>query len=196
MGEADRARLGLPVFVKPAREGSSIGVTRVRDWAELPAALEAAFAHDSKVLVEAAVIGREVDVAVLEHPDGRVVCGPPLEIVLHDDGVFDYEAKYASEPDFRIPAELDEETTARLHEQAVLAFRVLGCAGLLRADFFLRAVDGGWQPVVNEVNTFPGFTAFSQYPRIWAAAGLDYPALLTHLITVALAAPRSGDGIA
>jgi len=189
---AEKTRLGLPVFVKPAREGSSIGVGRVDHWADLPAALVQAQNHDPKVLVEAAVIGREVDLAVLEHPDGRLECGPPLEIRLHDTGFFDFESKYGGEADFRIPADLPDETTAELKEQAIQAFRILGCSGLLRVDFFLRADGDRLQPVINEVNTFPGFTALSQYPRIWQTAGLSYQDLLGVLIDTAL----SGAGAA
>jgi D-alanine-D-alanine ligase len=189
----ERARLGLPVFVKPAREGSSIGVGRVDDWADLPAALAQARRHDAKVLVEAAVIGREVDVAVLEHPDGRLECGPPLEIRVDGAGFFDFESKYGGDADFRIPADLPAETTARLHQQAMRAFEVLGCSGLLRVDFFLRTGStGALEPVVNEVNTFPGFTALSQYPRIWQAAGLSYPDLLGVLIDTALSPAGAG----
>lgn len=189
---ADRERLGLPVFVKPARAGSSIGVTRVDDWAQLPAALAAARECDGKVLVEAGVAGREVDVAVLEHPDGSLRAGPPLEIrVAGGHDFFDYDAKYtAGEVVFDIPARLDPWATALLQCRALQAFAALECRGLLRVDFFLPA-DGG-EPVLNEVNTFPGFTSASQYPRIWQAAGMSYPELLDTLVnTAAATAARS-----
>ncbi|GAA1639713.1 D-alanine--D-alanine ligase family protein [Catellatospora bangladeshensis] len=187
LSPADRDRLGLPVFVKPARAGSSIGVTRVDDWAALPAALDAARACDGKVLVEAGVTGREVDVAVLQFPDGSLRAGPPLEIRVTDGhGFFDYDAKYtAGEVVFDIPARLDAAVTSRLQELAIQAFTALDCRGLLRVDFFLPA-DGG-EPVLNEVNTFPGFTSASQYPRMWQAAGMSYPELLDTLIATALA---------
>lgn len=190
---ADKLWLGLPVFVKPARSGSSIGVTKVTDWADLPAAIAAARAHDAKVLVERAVAGREVDVGVLEHPDGRLAAGPPLEIRVNE-GFFDYAAKYEHGAVFDIPARLDPPVTALLQETALRVFRALGCRGLLRVDFFLPAAGG--PPVVNEVNTFPGFTAQSQYPQIWRAAGLDYAALLDVLITGALTrvCDRAGRG--
>jgi D-alanine-D-alanine ligase len=190
----ERARLGLPVFVKPAREGSSIGVTRVDDWSQLDAAVAAARECDTKVLVEAGIRGREVDVAVLEQPDGALVCGPPLEILTGPaSGFFDFEAKYQASAGtlMNVPADLDRHIIAVLHEQAELAFRTLGCSGLLRVDFFLRSIDGGVEPVINEVNTFPGFTEMSQYPRIWQAAGLDYPTLLSVLVDTALAGKRS-----
>jgi D-alanine-D-alanine ligase len=193
VGPAERERLGLPVFVKPAREGSSIGVSKVDDWAGLDEAVTLARKTGSKVLVEAAVPGREVDVGVLEYPDGRVVAGPPLEIrVAGGHAFFDFDAKYHNKQTvFDIPADLPADVTALLRAQAVAAFRALGCSGLLRVDFFLRAATG-CEPVVNEVNTMPGFTAMSQYPRMWAAAGLGYPALLDVLIDTALARQTSG----
>jgi D-alanine-D-alanine ligase len=193
---AERERLGLPVFVKPAREGSSIGVSKVDDWARLDEAVTTARKTGTKVLVEAAVPGREIDVGVLEYPDGRVVAGPPLEIrVSGPHAFFDFDAKYHNKQTvFDIPADLPPAVTARLQAQAVEAFHVLGCSGLLRVDFFLPAA-GGIEPavpVVNEVNTMPGFTAMSQYPRMWAAAGLGYPALLDVLIDTARARQTSG----
>ncbi|MFJ6216409.1 D-alanine--D-alanine ligase family protein [Streptomyces sp. NPDC092296] len=183
---AERERLGLPVFVKPVRAGSSLGVSRVDDWAQLDAAIATARESDSKVLVEEAVVGREVDIAVLEHPDGRLEAGPPLEIrVGGGQAFFDYEAKYQdSSTRFDIPARLDERIAATVQRMALTAFETLGCEGLIRVDFFLR---GGTVPVLNEVNTFPGFTAHSQYPQIWEAAGLSYPALLDVLVSTALA---------
>jgi D-alanine-D-alanine ligase len=189
--EATKSRLGLPVFVKPAREGSSVGVSKVDEWAMLPEALARARKTDDKVLVEAAVPGREVDVAVLQHPDGRIVPGPPLEIRIPEHKqFFDYDAKYtAGGVVFEIPAELPPGVTAVLQEQAVRAFHALGCTGLLRVDFFLLPTSDGVIPVVNEVNTFPGFTAHSQYPRIWQAAGISYTELLTILLETALAKP-------
>ena len=190
LDDATRVRLGLPVFVKPAREGSSIGVSRVDDWSELAGALAFARSSDTKVLVEQSVTGREVDVAVLQHPDGRLVCGPPLEIRVTDrNGFFDYAAKYEAGAIFDIPALLPPGLTKLVQQQAVQAFQVLGCRGLLRVDFFLRpnGTDGELQPVINEVNTFPGFTSRSQYPRIWQAAGVSYPELLNILLETALA---------
>lgn len=180
----DRERLGLPAFVKPARSGSSLGVTRLDDWSGLQEAVEAAREFDSKVLVEEGVVGREVDLAVLELPNGELVVGPPLEIsVAEKASFFDYEAKYGGGAVFDIPAELPVDIQARLRELALGVFEAIDCSGLVRVDFFLR---GGTEPVVNEVNTFPGFTSHSQYPQIWRAAGLDYPALLDRLIETAL----------
>ncbi|MFL4951650.1 alanine racemase [Streptomyces sp. MMS24-I31] len=178
--------LGLPVFVKPARAGSSIGVSRLTDWGQLEEALAVARAWDSKVLVEKAVPGREIDVAVLEHPDGRLEAGPPLEIEVNGGRTyFDYQAKYEDRATrFTIPAHLDPDVAAHLQRLALQVFETLDCSGLVRVDFFLR---DGTEPVVNEVNTFPGFTTVSQYPQIWAAAGVPYERLLDLLIDTALA---------
>jgi D-alanine-D-alanine ligase len=189
VGEEDRNRLGLPVFVKPASGGSSIGVSRVDDWADLDAAVAAAFSSDTKVLVEAAVPGREIDLGVLELPDGRVVTGPSLEIqITEDHQFFDYEAKYVGgATTFVIPADIDSAVADRLADAAVRTFRALGCAGLLRVDFFVHAdPDGGLTVTVNEVNTMPGFTAVSQFPQIWQVAGTAYPDLLDLMIMTAL----------
>ncbi len=184
-----RNRLGLPVFVKPARNGSSIGISKVNRWEDLDAAIALARRSSPKVLVEQAVPGREVDIAVLQYSDGALRAGPPLEILLPSSAeFFDYDAKYNdSSVVFKIPAELDPEVVALLQERAIHAFRILGCSGLLRVDFFLRPQLGGVVPVVNEVNTLPGLTAMSQYPQIWKAAGIDYADLLTLLIDTALA---------
>ncbi|MFC4944012.1 D-alanine--D-alanine ligase family protein [Pseudonocardia sp. GCM10023141] len=180
-----RERLGLPVFVKPSRSGSSLGVTRVDRWADLPAAVTVARQFDDMVLVEAAVPGREIDIGVLELPDGTLSVSPPLEIRVPDGTLFDYHAKYAStQTVFEVPARLDTTTVDEVGRLAVQAFRALGCAGLIRADFFVRP-DG--RPVFNEINTFPGFTAASQYPRMWQAVGVSYRSLLDTLIDTALA---------
>ncbi|MCT2583151.1 D-alanine--D-alanine ligase family protein [Actinophytocola gossypii] len=183
---ADRVRLGLPVFVKPCREGSSIGVSRVDDWADLPAAVALARESDEKVLVESAVTGREIDIGVLERPDGTLAVSPPMEILPSGEHTFfDYEAKYADTSTvFDIPAAIDPAATEAIGRDALRLFRALECTGLLRVDFFLRA-DGS--RVVNEVNTFPGFTSASQYPRMWRAAGLEYGQLLDVLIDTARA---------
>lgn len=187
--------LGLPLFVKPARAGSSLGVSRIDRLPDLPAAVRLARDFDGKILIEQAVRGREVDVAILQHPNGRVEPGPPLEIEVAPAGFFDHDTKYDGSAHFQIPARLDEATTRLVQQRAVQAFHALGCRGLLRVDFFLpgpaaRSVPG-WagdprEPVVNEVNTFPGMTAESQYPRIWRHAGLPFPALLDIIIAGAL----------
>jgi D-alanine-D-alanine ligase len=186
----DRDRLGLPVFVKPAREGSSIGVSKVEDWAGLPEALNRARKSDDKVLVEAAVPGREIDIGVLERPSGDLEVSPPMEILPSTEHTFfDYRAKYSdSATVFDVPAKLDPATTHAIGQDALRLFRELGCSGLLRVDFFLRP-DG--TRILNEVNTFPGFTSVSQYPRMWQAAGLNYSDLLDVLVDTALTNQRT-----
>jgi D-alanine-D-alanine ligase len=195
LSSGDRERLGLPVFVKPARAGSSLGVSKVERWSQLPAALRHARESDPKVLVERAVRGREIDIGVLQHPDGRVQAGPPLEINVASTDFFDYKAKYDGGAVFHIPAQLDPTTSRLLQDRAVQAFHALDCRGLLRVDFFLpepgASCATAWtgdvcEPVVNEVNTFPGFTAASQYPQIWQRAGINFSALLDILISGAL----------
>lgn len=182
------AGVALPAVVKPNRAGSSHGVSLVRETRvdALREAVAAALAFDGSVLVEQVVRGREVDVAVLEHPDGSLTCAPPLEIVVADGGLFDTAGKYDREPDFRVPATLDDATTADLERAARTMFRALGCQGVARVDFFVTEAG----VVLNEVNTFPGFTSRSQVPRMFAAAGVDYPRLLDALIETALAAGR------
>ncbi|GAA1240813.1 D-alanine--D-alanine ligase family protein [Prauserella halophila] len=188
LGESERERLGLPVFVKPARAGSSIGITRVTDWAQLDDAIALARETDPKVLVEAGVTGREVECGVLEFPDGRVEASLPAEIrVLGDDADawYDFETKYLGEDaELDIPAKLGDDVIERLRACAVEAFRALDCQGLARVDFFVT--DGG-ELVINEVNTMPGFTTTSAYPKMWAATGVDYPMLLSTLVDTAIA---------
>ena len=169
-----------PVVVKPVAAGSSRGVSLVRSPDELAPALAVALALDSRALVEDVVVGREIDVAVLRRADGTTLVAPPLEIVV--DGVFDFDAKYGGGADFRIPALLDEVETKALEGAAVAMADALGCAGVVRVDFFLT--DDG--PVLNEVNTMPGMTEQSQVPKMFAAAGITYPALLDELVRGAL----------
>ncbi len=187
---ADLEPLGLPVFVKPARAGSSVGITKLTDWARLPDALAAAFEHDDKVLVEAAVSGREVECGVLEGPDGVPEASVPAEIRLvgsHD--WYDFEAKYLDDAcEFDVPAKLSPEVTLAVRDSACRAFVALDCAGLARVDFFVTPDD---QVVVNEVNTMPGFTPISMFPRMWAASGVAYPELVDRLIAAALRRARS-----
>jgi len=181
-----RERLGLPVFVKPARAGSSMGITRVTDWAQLDAAVDVARSHDPKVLVEAAIVGREVECGVLEFPDGTVRASLPAEIrVVGAADFYDFETKYLDDVcEFDIPAKLDDAVAENLREMAVAAFRALDGQGLARVDFFVGA---GGELTVNEVNSMPGFTPTSMFPRMWSVTGIDYPALLTTLIETALA---------
>ncbi|HET8591964.1 MAG TPA: D-alanine--D-alanine ligase family protein [Nakamurella sp.] len=183
---AERDRLGLPVFVKPARAGSSLGVSRVDDWSALDAAVAEARRYDPKVLVESAVPGREIECGVLEFPDGRVEASPTAEIHVSGDGRFyDFDAKYREDvTSFDIPAKLPDDVTERVRQAAVAAFTALDAQGLARVDFFVT--DDG-TVTVNEVNTMPGFTAISMYPRMWQAAGMTYAELLTTLVRTAMA---------
>lgn len=164
-----------PVVVKPVAAGSSHGVSLVRTADELAPALTAALALDDRVLVEDLVEGREIDVAVLRTRDGLVV-SPTLEIVV--DGLFDFDAKYGGSADFRIPAALDDVDRKALEDAAVAVYDALGCAGVARVDFFLTEAG----PVLNEVNTMPGFTEHSQVPRMFAAAGTSYADLVDLLV--------------
>jgi D-alanine-D-alanine ligase len=179
-------RLGLPVFVKPARAGSSTGISKVSDWARLDEAIAKAGAVDPKVLVEAMIVGREVECGVLEFPDGRVEASLPAEIRILDDSLefYDFESKYLDDAaELDIPAKLDDEVTERLRDMSVRAFHALDCQGLARVDFFLAA-DGTL--IVNELNTMPGFTPTSAYPKMWAVTGVDYRTLLSTLIDTAI----------
>ncbi|MDQ2837355.1 MAG: D-alanine--D-alanine ligase [Actinomycetota bacterium] len=182
----DVEQLGLPLFVKPARAGSSVGISRVSSYEELPDALERAFEHDRKVLIEAAVVGREIECGVLQDADGTVSASPPAEIRLHPDfDWYSFDAKYLDDAsDFDIPAGIGEPAIKAVQELACQVFQVLECAGLARVDCFLTADD---QLIVNEVNTMPGFTPISMYPKMWDAAGVGYAELLDRLIATALA---------
>ncbi|WP_395242861.1 D-alanine--D-alanine ligase family protein [Agromyces sp. MMS24-K17] len=175
--------LGLPAFVKPARAGSSVGVTKVSDWSELDAALEVAFAEDRTVLVEQAVVGRELEVAVLEgRPGEGVRVSVAGEIVVSGRDFYDFEAKYLDAPGVELvcPADLGDGELFELQRVARRAFEALGGEGLARVDVFLT--DEGY--VVNEVNTMPGFTPISMFPTCWLNSGLAYPELVAELIEV------------
>lgn len=181
------ADLGWPVFVKPCRAGSSIGITKVDAQADLAAAIETARAHDPKVIVEAAIEGREVECAVLQgRGDAPHRSTLPGEIVVtsSDHGFYDYQAKYFDADGVTLawPANLPEEATARVRELAVATFDALGCEGLARVDFFYTP---GGEVVVNELNTMPGFTPFSMYPMMWERSGVPYTDLITELVELA-----------
>src|SRR3989440_6419820 len=191
LSEADKERLGLPVFVKPARAGSSYGITKVTDWSRLDAAVAAARAIDPKILVERGMVGREIECGVLEGeyggaPDASVLA----EIRVKEHEFYDFEAKYLDDTaEFDIPARLPEALTRQIQDYARRTFTALDCAGLARVDFFVG--DGG-EVHLNEINTMPGFTSTSMYPRMWGATGLDYPKLISRLIRTAL---RRGTGL-
>jgi D-alanine-D-alanine ligase len=177
------AELGYPVFVKPARLGSSVGIARVADPGELEGALQTAFKHDSLAIVEAFAAGREVECSVLGN--GDPVASEPGEILLAagEGGWYDYEAKYAEGGmKLRVPAPVEPEVRDRIRELAVKAFLASGCQGLARVDFFVIGSD----VLVNELNTMPGFTPTSVYGSLFAASGIEYPELLDRLVALAL----------
>ena len=184
--------LGMPVFVKPARAGSSMGITKVHDPDALPAAIAFAREHDPKLVVEAGFDGvREVECGVVQDVDGRPRASRCAEIVVHGEHEFyDFEAKYLDDSaDLVVPADLPEAVETKVRRLAVEAFEALGCEGLARVDFFVLP-DG--TAVVNEVNTMPGFTSVSMFPRMWAASGMGYTELVTHLVHDAM---RRGTGL-
>lgn len=190
--EEQQERLGLPVFVKPARGGSSFGITRVTDWADLDTAVAKARDVDPKVLVEAAVPGREIECGVLEGEyGGTPEAGMLAEVrVTARHEFYDFEAKYLDDSsEFDIPAVLPAAVTAEIQGYARRTFTALDCAGLARVDFFVTA---DMRVYLNEINTMPGFTATSMFPRMWAATGLEYPKLVTRLIRTA---QRRGAGL-
>ena len=185
------AGLGLPVFVKPARAGSSLGITKVDDLADLPAAIDEARKHDPKVLVEAGVVGREIECAVLGGRDGgRPRASLPGEIVVTDThhAFYDFEAKYLDEAGVELscPADLPPHLVDEVRDIAVRTFEAVGAEGLSRVDVFVTT-DG--QVIVNEINTMPGFTPFSMYPRMWEKSGITYSELIDELVQLALQRP-------
>lgn len=178
----DAARFGFPCFVKPANLGSSVGISKVRDAAGLPAAIEEALRHDEKILVEEFIDGREIEVAVLgnHHPEASI----PGEIVPSND-FYDYNAKYLDgKSEERIPAPLPPDIATRVRELAVQAFSALECSGMARVDFFVTRLTN--EILLNEINTLPGFTPISMYPKLWDATGLPYPRLIDRLIELAI----------
>ncbi|HLF71117.1 MAG TPA: D-alanine--D-alanine ligase family protein [Dehalococcoidia bacterium] len=176
------ARLGFPAFVKPANGGSSLGVSKVRGREELVAAITEASRFDRKLLVERAIEGREVECAVLgnDFPEAT-----PLGEIRHQRDFYDYEAKYL-DPNTQViaPADLPQDVVERGQALALRAFRALGCSGMSRVDFFLT-LDGSL--IIDEINTIPGFTPASMFPRLWQAIGVSYSELITRLVDLAMA---------
>ncbi|MBP2405389.1 D-alanine--D-alanine ligase family protein [Streptomyces syringium] len=177
---------GWPVFIKPARAGSSMGITKVDDVAGLDEAIAEAHRHDPKIIVESLLSGREIECGVLEFEDGPRASLPAEipPVTAHD--FYDFEAKYIDSAAGIVPAPLSEEQTARIQELAVQAFEATSCEGLVRADFFLTE-DGEF--VINEINTMPGFTPISMYPRMWQESGVGYQELVDRLVQAALRRP-------
>ncbi|KOT88978.1 D-alanine--D-alanine ligase [Streptomyces sp. NRRL F-5755] len=180
------AEHGWPIFVKPARAGSSMGISKVDDISGLDAAIEEARRHDPKILVEALLTGREIECGVLEFEDGPRGSLPAEIPPVSDHTFYDFEAKYIDSATGLVPAPLTVEQTAEVQELAVRAFEALSCEGLARVDFFLQD-DGTY--VINEINTMPGFTPISMYPRMWQESGVSYPELIDRLVRSALRRP-------
>jgi D-alanine-D-alanine ligase len=174
--------LGYPCFIKPANLGSSVGISKVRNRAQLEAALDSAASYDRRIIVEAGVVAREVECAVLgnDQPKASAVG----EITYQSD-FYDYETKYtAGKADLIIPADLPPAIAQQIQEMAIRAFAAIDGAGLARMDFFY--VESTQEILINEVNTLPGFTATSMYPQLWAAAGVSFPELVNQLIQYAI----------
>ena len=178
---AAEATIGYPAFVKPANGGSSIGTSKARSREDLEAAVAEAFRYDRKVLVEEAIEGREVEVAVLGNDEPEA---SPVGEITYETEFYDYHAKYDDPATgLHIPADIPEALSDRLRETAVAAYKRIDCAGLARVDFFLAPDDRFF---LNEVNTIPGFTPMSMYPKLWEYAGLSYSDLITRLIELGL----------
>ncbi|MEU7074926.1 D-alanine--D-alanine ligase family protein [Streptomyces narbonensis] len=177
------AEHGWPLFVKPARGGSSMGITKVDDLSGLDEAIEEARRHDPKILVESLLRGREIECGVLEFEDGPRASVPAEIPPVTDHDFYDFEAKYIDSASGIVPAPIGDEATAEIQRLAVAAYEAISCEGLVRADFFLTE-DGDF--VINEVNTMPGFTPISMYPRMWQESGVSYPELVDRLIQAAL----------
>lgn len=174
--------LGLPLFVKPANLGSSVGMSKVKKEEDFAPALEEAFRYDNKILIEEYIEGREIECAVLGNEQPRASC--PGEVIPRHE-FYSYEAKYVDPQGaiLEIPASLPQDTVEKIQYLAIQAFRTLYCEGMARVDFFLR----GEEILINELNTIPGFTSISMYPKLWEASGLPYPQLIDELIQLSLA---------
>jgi D-alanine-D-alanine ligase len=176
--------LGSPLFIKPANMGSSVGIAKVHGPEEYSGAVEEAFRYDSKIVIEEFIKGRELECAVLGNED--VIASVPGEVIPRHE-FYSYDAKYLDEHGAAlvIPAQVEEAVRERIQRMAVKTFKVLCCEGLSRVDFFLR--EGAADPiVVNEINTMPGFTRISMYPKLWEASGISYTELITRLIELAI----------
>jgi len=174
--------LGLPLFVKPANLGSSVGISKVASEREFSGVLREAFRYDNKVLLEEGINGREIECSVLGNE--KPIASLPGEIITSHD-FYSYDAKYLDEKGARliVPARLPKQVVKRIQQLALRTFKVLGCEGMGRVDFFLR---GRSEVIVNEINTIPGFTKISMYPKMWQASGISYSRLIDRLIRLAL----------
>jgi D-alanine-D-alanine ligase len=178
--------LGLPLFVKPANLGSSVGISKVSRQSELAGAIKEAFRYDNKIIVEEGIVGREIECSVLGNE--QPIASLPGEIIVQRD-FYSYDAKYLDDKGARleIPARLPRTIVSKIQQTAVQAYRTLCCEGMARVDFFLRP---NGRVLVNEINTIPGFTKISMYPKMWQASGLSYSRLIDRLIALALERAR------
>jgi D-alanine-D-alanine ligase len=184
------ATLGFPVFVKPANGGSSVGVSKVRSREDLGEAMRAAFALDRKALIESAVKGRELECGVLGNADPQA---SPIGEITPQGEFYDYNAKYIEETArLTAPADLPDETVEELQDLAIEAFQAIDGEGFARVDFFLAK---GEEPLINEINTIPGFTPISMFPRLWALAGVSYGELISRLVDLALERFHAREGL-
>lgn len=180
--EQVEAEFGYPCFIKPANLGSSVGISKATDRESLIKGLELAAKYDRKVIVEEFIPAREIEVAVLGNDDP--IASVPGEIISCND-FYDYKAKYVEGKSImQIPADLPEETAEKIREMAIRAYQAIDCSGLARVDFFLRKDTG--EILINEVNTLPGFTPYSMYPKMWEYSGISYPELIDRLIQLAI----------
>jgi D-alanine-D-alanine ligase len=179
--------LGVPLFVKPANLGSSVGISKVRNKNQFFAAVRDAFLYDSKIIIEENIRGREIECSVLGNESP--IASLPGEIITRHD-FYSYDAKYIDEKGARlvIPADLPAAVARKTQELAIRTFQVLCCQGMARVDFFLR---GDRDVIVNEINTIPGFTKISMYPKLWEASGIPYAELIDRLIQLAIERFRS-----
>jgi D-alanine--D-alanine ligase len=188
------SELGYPLFVKPANQGSSVGVSRADDAAQLDAALELALRYDTKVIVERGLDAREIELAILGDGGPDTIVSLPGEIILPKGQWYTYESKYLDDiARYAIPTELPANTVELVRELALRAFRASRCSGLARVDFLIER--GSLRPWLNEVNTMPGFTSISMYPKMMATAGVDYTALITRLVELGLDEHRRRSGL-
>jgi D-alanine-D-alanine ligase len=179
--EKAKKDLGLPLFIKPANMGSSVGISKVRNENEFIKAIKEAFMFDLKIIVEEFINGREIECAVLGND--LPMASIPGEIIANQE-FYSYDAKYIDEGSVaEIPAKIDEKTIKKIQELAVQVFQVLNCEGMGRVDFFLKK---NREVLINEINTIPGFTNISMYPKLWEASGLSLPKLLDKLIDLAI----------
>ncbi len=172
--------LGFPIFVKPANAGSSVGISKAKNASELEKAIDFAFGFDSKLVLEEAIVGKEVECAVLGNGEPAASC---IGEIAPCNEFYDYEAKYQADSGLFIPARISDEEAEKVRAAAINVYKALDCRGLSRCDFFLRESDG--EVYFNEVNTIPGFTSISMYPKLFGAVGIEYGELLDRLFTLA-----------